>query len=269
MRPYGHLKNKTRMHARELLGLGLMAGTIVLSSGCAQLEQQQALDRISANLQLLQEQLAHTEQQTSSVKELELQSEADLNAQLVGMNNNIANLKAQIAKTCSVRNPPSTTSSDCPTASTPIVKSETDKLILGETERVWLDPPGYEVIARIDSGASSSSLHAADITEFERDGEDWVRFEVDFEDIELVIERRVERYVRVIQQADKQGTRRPVVAMRIQLGDVSDTFDFTLADRSHLEHGMILGRNFLTDMALIDVSQQFIQPSQRPEQGLE
>ena len=43
------------------------------------------------------------------------------------------------------------------------------------------------------------------------------------------------------------------------LGDVEDVFEFTLADRSHLDYEMLLGRNFLTDVALVDVSRKFIQ----------
>jgi hypothetical protein len=80
------------------------------------------------------------------------------------------------------------------------------------------------------------------------------------------LERQVVRYVRVIQQADPKGSRRPVVQMRILLGDVQDVFEFTLADRSHLENEMILGRNFLADMALVDAGKQFIQPRHEPQQ---
>ena len=75
------------------------------------------------------------------------------------------------------------------------------------------------------------------------------------------VEREVVRYVRVFQQADKEGSRRPVVEMRIRVGNVQAEFEFTLADRSHLEHSMILGRNFLTDLAVVDVGRQFLQPA--------
>jgi hypothetical protein len=54
-----------------------------------------------------------------------------------------------------------------------------------------------------------------------------------------------------------------VVALRIALGDVQDTFEFTLADRSHLENEILLGRNFLKDVALVDVGRQFVQPPRR------
>jgi outer membrane murein-binding lipoprotein Lpp len=238
----------------------------LLLAGCAQLEQRQTLEQLHSEVQLLQETLARSEQQMDSIKTLELQSEADLHAQIAGLNNNLANLSEQVKKTCA--QPPPRMQPAAPQKCAPgsaVVIHNSDKMVLGEIETVRLEPPGLNVIARIDSGASSSSLDADKVTEFERDGDDWVRFDVTVNDKVVTIERQVERYVRVIQQADKEGTRRPVVLMRIVLGNVTDTYEFTLADRSHLEHGMILGRNFLTDLALIDVSRQFVQPSQKPK----
>ncbi len=137
-------------------------------------------------------------------------------------------------------------------------------MVVGEMERVWLEPPGTTLIARVDTGAHSSSLHAENLVEFERDGEDWVRFDLILDDEIKTLERRVVRYVRVYQQADPEGTRRPVVTMRLRIGDVHDSFEFTLADRSHLDFQLLLGRNFLTDMALVDVGKQFVQTPYQP-----
>ena len=145
-----------------------------------------------------------------------------------------------------------------------IDKVAADKMVVGELERVWIDPPGASLIARMDTGASSSSLHAAKLVEFERDGDDWVRFEIAFDGQTTTVERPVERYVRVYQQADVEGTRRPVVRLRVALGDIQDTFDFTLANRAHLDQEVLLGRNFLKDVALVDVGRQFVQPARRP-----
>jgi hypothetical protein len=144
-----------------------------------------------------------------------------------------------------------------------IVMAE-DKMVLGELERVWLDPPGATLIARIDTGANSSSLHADEMIGFERDGDDWVRFNVFVDDSSIPVEAKVARYVRVYQQADADGSRRPVVRLRVRLGDVQDTFEFTLADRAHLEYQILLGRNFLTDIALVDVGKQFVQRPYQP-----
>lgn len=135
------------------------------------------------------------------------------------------------------------------------------KAIIGEKERIRLEPPGKLFVARIDTGATSSSLHAQSIVQFERDGANWVRFQLQGEEDLETVESPIVRYARVVQQADPKGSRRPVVSLRVRLGDIDEAVEFTLADRSHLETEVLLGRSFLTDLALVDVSRKFIQPA--------
>ena len=157
------------------------------------------------------------------------------------------------------------TTSQCDTQAIQTVIMSDDKLVVGELEHVWIEPPGSFLTARVDTGANSSSLHADNLMEFERDSEDWVRFELVLNGENTELERPVTRYVRVYQQADREGSRRPVVNLRIRLGDVQETFEFTLADRSHLDQQMLLGRNFLANTALVDVGKQFVQPQYQPQ----
>lgn len=145
-----------------------------------------------------------------------------------------------------------------------------DKMVVGSVERIWIDPPGVLRTARVDSGAESSSLHAQDLVEFERDGNDWVRFVFRSEhkdDKPVVVEKKVVRHVRVVQQSNPEGDRRPVVEMRVILGDIQGSFEFTLADRGHLDQGVLLGRNFLTDVAVVDVGRSFVQKAYEPSKA--
>ena len=148
----------------------------------------------------------------------------------------------------------------CKEPPAPKAEATHGKSVVGEKERILLDPPGKLFVARMDTGATSSSLHAQNIVQFERDGANWVRFELQAEEGIEKVEAPIVRYARVVQQADPQGSRRPVVSLRIQLGEIDESVEFTLADRSHLETEVLLGRGFLTDLAIVDVSRKFIQP---------
>lgn len=144
-----------------------------------------------------------------------------------------------------------------------------NKTLVGRSEWIGLANVGTYLKARIDSGAQTSSLSADDISRFERDGENWVRFKLAVNEDDTVvdevrdewIEAPVERRVRIVQAAGE--TSRPVISLLMTLGPIRENVEFTLTDRSHLEYPVLLGRRFLMDIALIDVAETYIHP--RPE----
>ncbi|KXF81609.1 ATP-dependent zinc protease family protein [Enterovibrio coralii] len=150
------------------------------------------------------------------------------------------------------------------------------KTILGETEWVWIDAANSNYKARVDTGATTSSLNATDIQEFERDGKTWVSFKLahtapnkDTEEADLsvaTIEAPVKRWVKIRQASAEELERRPVVELRIRLGDLHEKTQFTLADRSQMEFPVLLGREFFKDIAVVDVSQSYIHPKFAAEQ---
>jgi len=133
------------------------------------------------------------------------------------------------------------------------------KMLLGEVEKVRFDPPGVTYTARIDSGATGNSIHATNIVRFERDGERWVRFELDrVDDKPIIMERQVVRQVRVRQVESNELSRRLVVMMTMTIGSMTEQMEFSLNDRSDMGHSVLIGRNFLRNNAIVDVSQEFI-----------
>lgn len=132
-------------------------------------------------------------------------------------------------------------------------------MLVGEIEKIRLNPPGIAYTARIDSGAEGSSIHASNIVRFERDGENWVRFELDgVKGKPVVMEREVVRRVLVRQAAVDEVERRVKVMMHITIGSYSELMEFSLNDRSEMEYPVLIGRNFLRNNAVVDVSQEFI-----------
>ncbi len=135
-----------------------------------------------------------------------------------------------------------------------------DKLVIGEVENVYVDPPEQIFMARIDTGAAGTSIHASNIIAFERDGRDWVRFQIDHPSIDtpIAIERPLARTVRIKQANNKKTERRLVVKMTITLGSMTEQIDVSLSERATMTYPVLIGRNFLRNLAVVDVSQRLI-----------
>jgi hypothetical protein len=71
--------------------------------------------------------------------------------------------------------------------------------------------------------------------------------------------------VAIIQSNSAEAERRPVIKMGITIGHVSQTAEFTLSDRRHLGHQVLIGRNILQDFMIVDVSQQNVAPYVVPD----
>ncbi|MCR9387079.1 ATP-dependent zinc protease family protein [Vibrio metoecus] len=140
-------------------------------------------------------------------------------------------------------------------------------MVLGEIESVTIDTIKQSFDARIDTGAATSSLNAIDIEEFERNGKNWVRFHLADEKNPKTetnwIEAPVLRYVRIRQSTNENTERRAVVELWVKLGAIHEKAQFTLADRSQMTHPVLLGREFIRDIALVDVSRKYIQTEQK------
>ena len=143
------------------------------------------------------------------------------------------------------------------TASGEQTRQHQGKQIVGEVEPVFLAIPGVVYSARIDSGATTSSLDASNITRFERDGETWVRFDIRHPDSEtlITVERALVRTARILQADSQTPEERPVVRLPFVLGNHRQSAEFTLNDREHLTYPLLIGRNVLKDVMLIDVGQ--------------
>ncbi|QYJ96035.1 RimK/LysX family protein [Shewanella alkalitolerans] len=142
-----------------------------------------------------------------------------------------------------------------------------DKFILGAVEHVYVDEikAGFET--RIDTGAESSSLDAHNIILFERNGKQWVRFDVFTQGADKpsqTFESKVERFVRIKQDADDKNDRRPVIHAHLQIGNYKAETDLNLVDRSHLDYQLLLGRKFMQDIAVVDVGQTFVHGKNNP-----
>ena len=135
------------------------------------------------------------------------------------------------------------------------------KLKVGEAEWLWVDAANDAFQARVDTGATTSSISAQEITIFERNGKNWVRFYLSHQglDDKIQIEAPLVHHVRVRQASADDLDRRPVVRLAVRLGDMTEKAEFTLKDRSDMTFPVLLGREFLKDIAVVDVAREYIQ----------
>jgi len=130
------------------------------------------------------------------------------------------------------------------------------KQIIGALEYVRLVPPNEVLKARMDTGAKTTSIDARNITPFERDGKQWVRFDFVSGKKEHTIERKVLEVVQ-IKRHGAESLDRYVVEMRIILGNVSQLIAVNLSDREEYKYPVLIGRNFLRDFFIVDVAKKY------------
>lgn len=135
-----------------------------------------------------------------------------------------------------------------------------DFLIIGEAELISLPELDVHWRGRIDSGAKTTSLHATNIEEFERDGKPWVRFTARNEHLntEIALERPVVRTTKIRRRDGADTQSRPVIMMEIVIGGVTQTAEVNLTDRTDFEFPVLIGRNVLSGTMLIDVSRAYL-----------
>ncbi|MCW7753321.1 RimK/LysX family protein [Desulfobotulus sp. H1] len=131
----------------------------------------------------------------------------------------------------------------------------TQKIIVGAQERVRITPPGFVFPARMDTGAETASLDARNIERFERDGDRWVRFEMPHPETGEMIpmEQKLLRKARILQSSTDESERRAVIELSLTIGETTQLAEFTLTDRSHLSFPILIGRNILKDVMVVDV----------------
>ncbi len=131
-------------------------------------------------------------------------------------------------------------------------------LIIGEAEYVTIKPVNIHYKARIDTGATTSSIHAVEVKKFERDGKKWVRFKlVSPAGEKMEMKRPLIRTIEVKRHGTEQQSR-PVVNLNMVMGPIKKTTQFSLTDRSQFKYPVLIGRSFLKGTAIVDVNRSYV-----------
>jgi ribosomal protein S6--L-glutamate ligase len=112
----------------------------------------------------------------------------------------------------------------------------------------------------VDSGAKTSSIQASKIKPFVKDGQDWVKFEVNPLQDNMTITVPCEARVfsrRIVKSSIGIAEERFVIKTQVVLGGLAFDIQLTLASRDTMEYRMLLGREALVGRYLVNPAASF------------
>ncbi len=137
-----------------------------------------------------------------------------------------------------------------------------NKIILGSEEWCTFPELGIPSIkARVDSGAKTSALHAKNIAPFIKEGQNWVRFDIN------PIQNNVKTIIhceaplvdkRVVKSSSGFREQRYVIQTALEIGNSKWVIEMTLTNRDSMGFRMLLGREAMSGRVLVDPEQQYL-----------
>ena len=133
--------------------------------------------------------------------------------------------------------------------------------VIGWREWIGLPDFGIKAIkAKVDTGARSSSLHAFDLHMFERDGVQWVGFNI--HPVQRKRNNTVEAEAMVhefrsVRSSSGVAAVRPVIIANVDLLGIIWPVELTLASRDDMGFRMLLGREAFRRRFLVDAGRSF------------
>ena len=138
--------------------------------------------------------------------------------------------------------------------------------------REWVSLPEWgveHVKAKIDTGARTSTLHAFDLEWFDRDGREWVRFEVhpwQRTTREPVVAEAAVLERRDVKSSSGRVDHRPIVETVIRIAGVDVPSEITLTRRDEMGFRMLIGRQALRRRFVVDAGRSYL--GGRPERSV-
>lgn len=243
--------------------MSLAACTTLLSlTGCSTLQQQPPVTE-----QPVQESVTSSQQPSAPW--------LDMQQQMTELQSAISNLTQQVTALAQrpAMAPPPPMPVSIRSDNRPVPKAPSlNKIVVGKLEWLWVQPALQSLSAEISTASGKSFLLADSINPYEQDGDRWVAVSLSSsaknnQPVEMKL--RVDRTVRARPPHGGSVESMPVVQLPVRLGDQQLLTDFLLTQQDSSKQSVILGRNFLTDIAVVDVSAQYLQPKYETLRELE
>lgn len=123
--------------------------------------------------------------------------------------------------------------------------------IYGYVEKVGFPDKNLVLSAKLDTGAKSASLNATQISEITVKGIPYLRFTVPTKNGDYLFEAEYKGRVKIKVREGEHGSeilehaaiKRPVVLLKLQLGDQTRTIKVNLTNRKRFLYPLLLGRD--------------------------
>ena len=115
--------------------------------------------------------------------------------------------------------------------------------------------------ARVDTGATTSSLHVDNIVKFKKNDERWVKFDIhpDAHDVNKLMHREAKvKSVRKVKSSNATQQKRYVIETDILTAGMQWGIELTLTDRSEMKYLMLLGREAMSGRLIVDPEHEFL-----------
>jgi len=136
------------------------------------------------------------------------------------------------------------------------------RIISGWVEKVIIENQDFDVKAKLDTGARTSSIYAIDIEPFKKDQKRWVKFTLLLKDSKDKVHKLELEKPRVrkalIKNHNGEHDRRYVVDLEICFNERKYVTEFNLVSRNEYIYNILLGRQFLKEIAIIDPAETFL-----------
>jgi hypothetical protein len=141
-------------------------------------------------------------------------------------------------------------------------RADEHKAIIGWREWVQLPDLGVtEMKVKVDTGADNSSLHAFNLERFERDGTEYVRFEIHPKQRSRKPSIQCEAPLAMEKKVKNPGGRselRPVIRTRVLVAGLELNALVNLTSRDEMGFRMLLGRRAVRSKFVIDPGRSYL-----------
>lgn len=131
-------------------------------------------------------------------------------------------------------------------------------LVIGATDLIDLPDLGwFQVPVRIDSGATTSSIHCSKVRLIQEGDQTLIQFQLDAGKGAPKQSFKIRNFKEtIVRNSSGKEEKRYVIKTTIILFGKKIRTEFTLADRGKMSYPILLGRRLLKGRFLIDVSQK-------------